>query len=319
MTLLKIVTFNGAIPACSGHSKQTKVDFVQSEALRIRLRCSRQSYAWVHLERFRHRLLKNGYPRWFIAKHFSKALSRFQGIQRAVAQGQREMYRSRTDRRAAQQERYGPPGPTTWWIPRLSDKFLESCKRSLRRRGAEVQVRERAGELLKHKLTASDMMVRTLTNDAAGLRVSAAFPEQSDKTFWYSKNQVYHVRCAICDERYTGESKQWLVSRMDQHIKHALNPPDNPDVEVSALSTHHHEQHGGQQCRFEILQRFPCRGYMQRKMCEAVVAQILPSSLNRRAEGGGLVGCGNLYLPAHVDLAQFVPAAPANAPAAQLG
>ena len=45
--------------------------------------------------------------------------------------------------------------------------------------------------------------------------------------------------------------------------------------------------------KLEVIDIRPTKGFVDRKASESVIAQILPSPLNRRIEGAGIVG--NLY------------------------
>ena len=127
------------------------------------------------------------------------------------------------------------------------------------------------------------------------------FPEQGDESFWYASDCVYRVRCTICGECYTGETKNDVQSRMQQHNnQRGTNLP-----EKSALTLHYEEVHPGQALMcLEMVDIIKTKGYVNRKITESVVAQTRSSNINRRDEGGQVVG--ELFLPEGFEFGDFI-------------
>ena len=276
------------LPADSAHSKVVLANYIQSEVMRIKLRCSQQTYSIQHLQAFRHRLVKAGYPTWFITKHFRNGYARYEGILRQVEAGDRELYRSKPERRQMQGRigaRKGPPGPPVFWIPRVSDRFLANIRQAVRSSGLQLQVKETTGRTLKQSLTSPNPSIRLCNRQV----VREVFDTQLDKGFWYKRDLVYRVKCRRCSLRYTGETKQPLHHRFYYHNYDYVNG----NTEESALAEHYAECHPGEPMKLEIIGLYKTNGFVDRKASESVIAQILPSELNRRIEGGGVVG--NLY------------------------
>ena len=77
-----------------------------------------------------------------------------------------------------------------------------------------------------------------------------------------------------------------MHKRMAQHV-YAFN---NQNIESSALAEHFLQEHPGQPMSCKVLGITKTCGYVDRKNSEACIAQITGSTINRRNEGGNIVG-----------------------------
>jgi hypothetical protein len=279
---------DSVLPADSAHSRQIQGNYIQSEFLRIQDRCSRSSFAPGHLLKFKDRLLKGGYPLWFIKKHFHKGFLRWRGIKQQVERGERDKYRSREQRLQAtgDEKKYGPPGDTTFWIPMISEDITKKLKAVTRNSNVQLQIRALTGRNMKQRLCKSDMS----QPEAPGIVVQTVFPEQTNLREWRRKDMCYRVRCELCQGVYCGETQTTLQKRMYGHWRELLT--ENEDA--SALAEHFMTEHPGQPMQLNLIGTIKTTGYVDRKCTESVWQQLTENSINRRIEGNGTIG--NLYL-----------------------
>ena len=283
---------NYCLPADSAHSTTTKASYIQMECVRIRCRCSKQEYAWLHLENFRQRLVRGGYPRWFISLHFNNGFKRYMGIVKKVQQGERDMNRSRAFRvEHDTKNKRGPPGEEpTVWVPALSrkDTIVGKLKAAARSSGLGLVVREVAGENIKQRVCRA--VINPTADNKLGLAVADTFPEDVDDPRWFLSDVVYRFMCVHCEKSYTGETKQPLCKRAYQHWSGYCRQ----SLDESALVEHHCNEHPGLPLRLKLTDVIPTKGFVDRKTTEAVVQELEESDINRRIEGERTVG--NLYL-----------------------
>jgi len=285
------------LAATSAHSLRTKAAYIQSECMRIRLLCSKQEYAWVHLEKFRSRLMRGGYPMWFIDKHFGQALNRYLGIVQKVARGERSLYRSRKERLEEKSEdgpRVGPPGDApTFWIETTTESIAQELQRAASSSGLDIRVREMAGSNLKQKMCRST--INPMAHNKVWGNLYTVFPEDEGSAQWLARDVVYVVKCQHCSEMYTGETSVPLHKRMYNHWYGLRGNQE----EESALTQHYFENHkyadgSIMPMKLKLEKVYKTCGYVDRKITESVVQMMTSSSINRRVEGAGTVG--NLYL-----------------------
>jgi hypothetical protein len=273
-----------ALPADSAHSRATQASYIQSEVMRIKLRCSYQAFAKKHLLAYRQRLENAGYPNWFISKHFQKGHARYEGLVRQAAEGVRDLYRDRKSRRPAGVCKVkAPPGDQVLWIPRVSDKFLAEIKSAVKASRLKLQVKERAGTSLRRLLAIVPKSKPVVDRS----HLTNTFPEQHDKQFWNVKDCVYRVKCRLCNSHYTGETQQKLYERFYNHC-YCHNTQCN--LEDSALAQHYANEHPNEErMQLELVKLYKTYGYVDRKATEAYIAQTLPNDINRVEPGGGTV------------------------------
>ena len=91
--------------------------------------------------------------------------------------------------------------------------------------------------------------------------------------------QVYIGKCKICEKEYCGESCQFFGARVGQH--HSGD---------SALQQHYHDEHPEVEemsIAWKIYSK--TKGYVERKISEALALKLNRFEINRKAEGSGVV------------------------------
>jgi hypothetical protein len=281
---------NRTLPADSNTPMMVKQSFASNEFLRIRQRCSKQEFATPHVALLKNRLLKGGYPLWWINKQNNNAIARYQGIVWQAATGERNINRSRLERHAQRGDttKFGPPGERTLWLPRISDRVSTNVREAVRTSGLPCQVRELSGPPLKLLLHKFDRDPPTCDNAV----VREVFgEEQSGRACWLSSDLVYRVRCMHClpAKHYVGETSQQLFRRMYQHNYNLVAETEDR----SALAEHVADAHPGMPMKLELVDVIPTRGFVDRKCTESIWTHCVECSINRRTEGNGTIG--NLY------------------------
>jgi len=239
---------------------------------------------------------------WFIAKHFSNARRRHKGIELKVERGERELYRSREARKCEKGPKpKGPPGDNvTFWVETTTLELAKELQKAVNTCGLPWKIREKAGTSMKQAMCRSD--VNPLDNQRMTPVVRLVFGEEAyEDARFLQKDCVYRVKCSLCQECYTGETKQRLHKRMyghwrPLHMCRGNNPqePRGKEGQESALTEHYLNHHQGEPMKLELVQLAKTSGFVNRKTMEAVVQATTDSTINRRIEGAGTVG--NLYL-----------------------
>ena len=210
---------------------------------------------------------------------FRNARNRFDGILRQVEKDERPRYRSAKWRKENPKKRQkGPPGDTVLWIPYRSKNYKEKIERIVANSGLKLQVKERAGTPITRHVRRSAFKPRYCKK--TNCKFCDGSKDIKVRKMCMQKDLVYKGVCKICGKAYTGETKQFLGCRVDQHFtQHG-----------SAMCQHIEQEHSEEEKVSFIWSIYAkTRGYVERKITEAVALKQNRFELNRKAEGNGVV------------------------------
>ena len=279
------------LPTNSAHSRGTKASYIQSECVRIRMRCSKQQFAWV---------LSREVSRAIIERRASQMVHWFALLQGVTtvswSSASKWLGGNATFAGLEMVERQlrvpGGVGHQGTMLPFGLKPQQKSLRIDLQKaavsNGLPVALREKAGVNMKQK------MCRSIINPLEYRKISAIcpviFPEEDmENSQWLAKDVVYQVRCSICKKCYTGETGMPFHKRMYHHW-YGLCRKCSED---SALTQHFIDHHPEQGLSLELVGLVKTNGYVVRKITEAVRQQAterVESTINRRREQVNVVG-----------------------------
>ena len=279
MSSKHVVNKDSALPM------STKMNVLTADLVRVMRNVSqqcREEERKRHVQEYMHRMQFSGYSTEDRIGVYKKAKSRYEKMIQDDVEGTTPLYRAKQwnrekrlkEKASKRKEWFAKNGDETVMFVEatpgsaLAKEFktiLNSCK-------INIKVVERTGVTIKEMLTRSD----PFRIKECGCGLCSAESKVNCKT----REAVYKISCAGCQEFYIGETSRSIGQRYEEHLAQSRNRNTN-----SVFEPHFREKHEGEQQNLNLDVMKTCPGDPMLRQCtEATMIRELKPTLNSKIE-----------------------------------